>query len=667
MDRRELLKTSLLTGLGSLVPAGDGMAAAKIQDPPDHTEYIRNNIPGFEIPPYRGTSYEDVVPDTFDLQERAKLAIHGITSITDPKWDYEIFWLTDFFRNPPVMVHNANDWVQNTEGLMEVLPLLRNATGSGLNSEVDLAWMTSALKSIGPDGLYYIPLDGHPWGRIDAGGVDPIWRADASGTWSGDAHVSQVANACTSQRAISAMTVYYLRDGNEMWKVAIEKMIDRLSALAIQRGDYCFYPAGTFEVNGKADPRVEMPEGSEWACTWNSRLIQGLAQYYKVSRYQPAIELAGKLANYTRYHGQIFDADGRWLLEPEKRGRTLFAIRDIYDVEGLTFGGHGHGHGIAMLSLLEYAIVSNDKGMLRYCKAIFEWSANPGPVYGVSRLVGWFPELYLPNYPASESCTLGDMLGAAVKLTAAGAGDYWDDVDRWLRNHFAEAQLTRPDSVYRLSENQSLRAVNENETADHVAERSVGVWAGWAGANEWAIWIGIQHCCTGNAPRGLYYVWNAMIEHSGDRLRVNLLMNRASRWADVYSHIPYDGRVELKIKQGCKSVLLRAPEWIESGNPELTCEVNGAMRPVVWEGRYVHVGTVSPGDKIAMRFPISVRTVQERIGTKTYTLVMKGNTVVSIDPPGEKMPLYQDRASLLKGELPWKKVQRFVADTDVNW
>jgi hypothetical protein len=47
--------------------------------------------------------------------------------------------------------------------------------------------------------------------------------------------------------------------------------------------------------------------------------------------------------------------------------------------------------------------------------------------------------------------------------------------------------------------------------------------------------MGIQHCCTGSSSRSLYYVWEHMLEHKGDELRVNLLLNRASRLADVYS------------------------------------------------------------------------------------------------------------------------------------
>ena len=48
---------------------------------------------------------------------------------------------------------------------------------------------------------------------------------------------------------------------------------------------------------------------------------------------------------------------------------------------------------------------------------------------------------------------------------------------------------------------------------------------------------------------------------------MNLLLNRASKWADVYSYIPYEGRVDLRFKQPCESVLVRAPEWVEREAP----------------------------------------------------------------------------------------------------
>jgi hypothetical protein len=62
------------------------------------------------------------VPYTLDLAERARLAVNGLTGITDRDADYEIYSRADFFRNPPVMRHDFNEWVQIGEGLWKLFP-----------------------------------------------------------------------------------------------------------------------------------------------------------------------------------------------------------------------------------------------------------------------------------------------------------------------------------------------------------------------------------------------------------------------------------------------------------------------------------------------------------------------------------------------------------------
>ena len=66
-------------------------------------------------------------------------------------------------------------------------------------------------------------------------------------------------------------------------------------------------------------------------------------------------------------------------------------------------------------------------------------------------------------------------------------------------------------------------------------------------------------------------------------------------------------------------------------------------------------------------FPIAERTVREKIGPQTYTLVLKGSTVVSIDPPGKNGALYADRAKYRGTDLAWKQVERFVPEQEIRW
>ena len=51
----------------------------------------------------------------------------------------------------------------------------------------------------------------------------------------------------------------------------------------------------------------------------SARLIQGLAQYYKATGYEPARELAAKLTRYIRLHAQYYELMERpWLADDER-------------------------------------------------------------------------------------------------------------------------------------------------------------------------------------------------------------------------------------------------------------------------------------------------------------------------------------------------------------
>src|SRR5206468_3338593 len=75
-------------------------------------KFIRNRIPSFKTPSYRGQRYEALVPDTLDIQERAALAINGLTGPTDPKENHRLYFSVNFSGHPPSMTHTASDICQ---------------------------------------------------------------------------------------------------------------------------------------------------------------------------------------------------------------------------------------------------------------------------------------------------------------------------------------------------------------------------------------------------------------------------------------------------------------------------------------------------------------------------------------------------------------------------
>jgi hypothetical protein len=210
-----------------------------------------------------------------------------------------------------------------------------------------------------------------------------------------------------------------------------------------------------------------------------------------------------------------------------------------------------------------------------------------------------------------------------------------------------------------------------NETGDRVPERNLGAFAGWSTGNDFGVESprhphSIQHCCTGNSSRAVYYVWEHILRCKDGKLSVNLLLNRASEWADVYSHIPYQGKVEINIKKPLAGVLVRMPEWVPANSPDVRARTQAARRNFGWHGRYLNLGGARPGEVITVTFPIPQRQTTETIGNVSYKLRLKGNTVVSIDPPGQNGPLYE-REYYLQDRAPERRVQRFVAGGPLSW
>jgi hypothetical protein len=669
MDRRDFVKDSLLA-LGGSALLGTGLGQPLAFASPEknvklHIDYPQKQIPRLELPSPRGQWYEDTVPDTLDIAHRCELAINALTGITDPNADDEVYWEALFFRNPAIMMHDHNDWVESNEGLMEALPLLRDATGSTLNRHVDLVWEQVNLKSIGPDGLTYAILKGIPWSRLNPWNFHFIWTPEGTRTDPSNLAVNLATTPAKCGRILGTMAVYYLHDRNPVWTKTCERMIGRLQELAVDKGDYAYVPAGAYEPYGKCGSETFRLTGKDAVNYGTLRMIQGLTQYHKVTGYEPAIKLAAKITAFGMGPAGYYDAEGRFLMTPGDRHALLTSKRmkrNYPQAKNAKYGGHFHGHTIGLISMLEYAAALRDRAALEFVDSGFRWAKDQG-----SSLVGFFPELAIDRlYLTCESCEVADMIGIAVKLTEAGVGDYWDDVDRWVRNQFAEQQMQDGAWIYQLEKTQEKKPVAYNETADRLAERCRGSFAGWASANEWATLLGIQQCCLGNSSRALYYVWERMLERKGEDLQANLLLNRASAWADVYSHIPYEGRVDFKIKQPCRQLRVRAPEWIKGGSREIVCKVNGTSRTLHWEGRYVEAGHAAPGDKVVITFPIAERTVKETIGDVPYTLTIKGNTVTTIDPPGRIGPMY-NRAYYRKDRAPMQKVRRFVPDSPIYW
>jgi len=441
------------------------------------------------------------------------------------------------------------------------------------------------------------------------------------------------------------MMLYYRRDANPIWKDEAQRLVDALADLAIDKGSYAYYSPSAWLAN-KSDTYDNRADRFDAAHV--TFLIPGLVHVYKDTGYQPAATLADKLIRYTLDELDYFNADGSFA--PESAG-----------------GGsaHFHMHSVALLAMVEYATAVGDTDILALSQLAYEYGKSIA-----NTTLGYFPDSTTNSTVCANA--MADMIAIGLKLTEAGYGDHYDDIDRWVRNGLAERQLTQQRAD--LIEAQAGRFPDvtpdpRSETADSVIDRNIGAFPGWdvgtlpgkAGVNEWG--NAITQDATGNGARAIYYVWDHALRKTGADLRVNLLFNRASQWADIHSYIPYEGRVDVKIKQAC-DLSVRIPQWVTPA--QVSCEINDTGHTLGWDGRYAVVGAVSIDDVVKMTFPISERVEVATIGGQQYTLTIKGSDVVNIDPPGQYCPLYQ-REHYRTGPTLFKDVTRFVTDESIQW
>jgi hypothetical protein len=421
------------------------------------------------------------------------------------------------------------------------------------------------------------------------------------------------------------------QEDNICWQELAEEAIGRLSRTLNHEKDFCYYSNDTGAMR------------TGWEATFEGWTLQGVARVYSITGSSSARRLADELARYLKDHAQIFDRNGNFLARHESdMGPAL----------------HFHHNGNAMAALSEYALATRDPEFADFVQKGYEYARSVG-----WPLVGFFPE-YIEDWPDPrpyidcETCATVDMIMMAINLSKLGQGDYWDDVDRYVRNQFTEMQMKSGDWIDHIAEDYPDTPVGPDEDGDQVSGRVVGSFSGWASANDYCANNEenfISACCTGNGSRAIFYVWDNMLEFNNGLLSIHLLLNRASSWADVNSYIPYEGQIDVVMKTAC-NVEIRIPEWVK--HEEVSCFVNNIPRETVFQGRYAQVGPVESGNVVTMVFPISERTVTTTIGGVSYTLIIKGNDVVSIDPPGQWHPFYQ-RAHYRDG-VRWLKRERFV-------
>jgi hypothetical protein len=223
---------------------------------------------------------------------------------------------------------------------------------------------------------------------------------------------------------------------------------------------------------------------------------------------------------------------------------------------------------------------------------------------------------------------------------------YWNDAERFGRNHLLESQLLRVDWIdefHKGREPYTLPVKNPNPaqiSRDRVMERSLGGFAGWSELNDWVGYRPLQtmSCCNANGTRGLYDLWHYGVTQAGNRVSVNLLFSRATEDVVVKSHLPFAGRVDIQCHSD-RRIRVRVPDYVRGET--LSVEMNGRPTGVRAAQGWVQLPPTKKGDVAVVRFGLPEREESIHLGYDTYEVKYRGDTVTAISPPGKYYPLYE--------------------------
>ena len=664
LTRRHVLLAGMGTALGCSLPIGSQKSS---QSEP----MVRIVIPPLEV------------PDTLDLAERGGLAVHGLTGAVDCRNDlFESYHVAHMDQNPPFMTHYWGGPV--CQRPVQALPLLRTMSGSTENGDYDRQMAKALTRTVEADGRWWLNVAGHP-GRVPTFKVDQSWPTEQG-------------------ELMVALMDWHRYDGDPYWLDVVGRMSDGLRRIAIHGDDRSWYytaysrkgwlehPDALSSEQGTVGDKTKEPATRPFFDI--GRPLQAFSRWYEISGDEKALDQAHRLARYLLkpemwgWRGVPREIKDE---QPSAVSGFLPIVSDhpsqIVDHEHARWEGHFHAHSMGALGLMAYARATNDNRIFRFVGDFY----RHGRLFGIPRIgfvpgvIGPLEELRNTNKAfggkgeqVMECCAVADMIQLAIGLSDAGEGDYWDDVDQYVRNHLVEHQLLRRDILEEIAAASPDRKSNpEIEMTENVIERIIGTFV--SGSDPTMSYAWWTMCCPGNGSTALYRAWEGILRHRDGAVEVNLLLNRTSQWMDVESWLPYEGKVVLR-NWTAREAAVRLPRWVDKS--AVKCLLSGReVTPHRFGNRLVFC-ELSPGDVITIAFPMveTIESYTEATYDRTYRCHFKGNTLIDISPratrPAWNMmgddagnmltinkgyPLYR-RDFYKRDRAPMKKARRFVSE-----
>ena len=322
----------------------------------------------------------------------------------------------------------------------------------------------------------------------------------------------------------------------------------------------------------------------------------------------------------------------------------VFNVTPLFEPDN-TFrhGGHMHGNLRTLVGIADYALFTHNPILFSRVDALYRYARSTATRFGfLYESIGRTGDIV-----PCETCALMDYIGLAVTLANHGHPEYWDDVERTVRNHLIESQLTDGSWLADAPDQ------GDSEQFSHrdIGRRMIGGYAGWSSPTHFlaqcetlgAHWGGpelryktrvFQNCCGGSGTHAFFIAWKNAARFAEGRLSVHLHLDKLLPEAEVRCYQPYEGKLTIDLKSQA-DVHVRIPNFIRAD--QITVDVNGtALTGREW-GNYLELGAHPAGSHITLTYPLPIVEEITTIGNPgrreyQYRVTWKGDTVIRITP-----------------------------------
>ena len=561
-----------------------------------------------------------VLPADIDLKRMAEWALNYLINTPRPEFNYEPVFQCHPLQCPPapaghdVVVPCDTDARMNLEWYF-----MREITGSHAGRAVEEAFHARLRAYIGADGLAWAHT-----GAYNEGDIQHVYT-----------EADKVIHTWGSAKLLHALAEEYARTQTPETGQLVLKVMRGLKRLAVwDDHGRCWLPGGMGAVQRSGAP---VPN------SWNAHplpLVEPLLAAWRATGQQECLDFARAYADGVIDHcqpgGIRFDAEGGFWLPV---GHSV---------------AHSHATLHALWGIADLGLTTGETRYLDFARRSFDWMQRRGTG------TGWFPAM--PDN-CNETCCVSDMISIAAVLGEAGHTEYYDYVERYLRNTISNLQfVVTPEfeAYYRLLNT----ACGEEAITRGLAllRRFQGGIIGGSGLNDFENELlgGVSGfemfgCCAPEGMRAIYTGWLHTITRrpasswAPAGVYVNLGFNRASEWGQVVSFMPAEGRLTVEANVS-DTFFLRSPGWATPSH--VRAFVNGQAITAEWQGSYLRF-LAQPGDELTITYPL-IRFTQQVSGLwkdtdpdLTMTFHWLGNMVLSADPAPRHTPLFLGRPRLL--------------------